>query len=203
MEAKKGTTTVGLICSDGIVFAADRRASMGYFIANRETPKIFQIDERLAMTVAGMVADAQTLVRVMRAEAALYRLQNGKPMSVQAATTLLANILFQYKLFPFYVQLLMGGYDDKPRIFNLDPLGGVTEEKFVATGSGSPIVYGLLEEAYREDRPIKDNLRLAVKCISVATKRDCATGDGLDLVAVHATQGFKQYAQEEIRKLME
>jgi len=150
-----------------------------------------------------MVADAQTLVRVMRAEAQLYKLQNGKPMSVQAATTLLANILFQYKLFPFYVQLLMGGYDEKPRIFNLDPLGGVTEERFVSTGSGSPIVYGLLEEAYREDKPIRDNLRLAVKCIGVATKRDCATGDGIDLVSIHSAQGFRQYSQDEIKRLME
>jgi proteasome beta subunit len=200
---KKGTTTVGLICSDGVVFAADKRASMGYFIANKDTQKVFQIDDKLVMTIAGMVADAQALVRLMKAEAQLYKLQNGKNISVQAATTLLANIMYQYKMFPFYVQLLMGGYDGKARIYNLDPLGGVTEEKFVSTGSGSPMVYGLLEEAFREERPIKENLRLALKCISVATKRDCASGDSVDLVSVHATHGFKQYSTEEIKKLTE
>ena len=198
-DAKKGTTTVAIVCSDGIVMAADRRASMGYFIAAKETQKVFQIDDRLAMTVAGMVADAQALVRYMKAEAQLYKLQHGKNLSVGAATTLLSNILFQYKMFPFYVQLILGGFDGKPRIYNLDALGGVTEEKFISTGSGSPVVYGILEDSYKEGKPIKENLGLAVRCITAAMKRDCATGDGIDVISVSA-QGFKAYTSEELKK---
>ena len=54
-----GTTTVGLVCSDGIIMASDRWATMGYFIANKDIQKIYQIDDRLSMTIAGGVGDAQ------------------------------------------------------------------------------------------------------------------------------------------------
>lgn len=198
----KGTTTIGLLCSDGVVLAADKRATMGYFIANKEVDKIFMIDDHLAVTIAGSVGDAQTIIRLIRAEAQLYKFEKGKPMPVKGAATLLSNVLNRYKLFPFLVQLLVGGVDDMPRIYNLDPIGGMTEEKFVSTGSGSPMAYGYLEEAFVEGRPIKENLRLALKALSVAIKRDCASGDGVDLVSV-SREGFRKYTKEEIKKLME
>ena len=203
-EAKtlKGTTTIGLVSSDGIVLAADKRATMGFFIANREVPKIYQIDDKLGLTVAGSVADAQALVRIMKAESQLYRMSYGKPMTVAAATNLLSNLMFQYKLFPFLVQVLVAGFDDKPRIFNIDPIGGVTEEKYVSTGSGSPMAYGLLEDTYKEDKNIKDNIRIALRAISSAMKRDCGSGDGIDVVTI-TDEGFKRYEKEELKKIQE
>ncbi len=198
----KGTTTVGLICSDGIVFAADKRATMGYFIANKDTQKVFEIDSHLGMTVAGAVGDAQALVRLMQAEAQLYKLDKGKPMPVKAATTLLANLLNQYKFAPFYVQLLVGGLDGAPSIYNLDPVGGVTEEKFVSTGSGSLTAYGYLEDSFRDNKPVKDNLRVAAKAIQIAIRRDAGTGDAIDLVSI-TKDGFRRYTKEDVKKLLE
>ncbi|RLG18556.1 proteasome endopeptidase complex, archaeal, beta subunit [Candidatus Micrarchaeota archaeon] len=201
-NAKKGTTTVGLVCSDGIVFAADKRASMGHFIAAKEVDKIHQIADNMALTIAGSVADAQTLVRVMQAELKLYKMRNEESMSVSAATTLLSNIMFQYKMFPFFVQLLLGGVDSKPAIYNLDPLGGVTSENIVSTGSGSPMAYGLLEDQYEEGKPIKENANLAVRAIATAMKRDSATGESIDLVHVDK-RGFKRYGREDVKKILE
>lgn len=198
----KGTTTVGLICSDGIVFAADKRATMGYFIANKDTQKIFEIDSHLGMTVAGAVGDAQALVRLMQAEAQLYKLDKGKPMPVKAASTLLANLMNQYKFMPFYVQLLVGGVDGESRIYNLDPVGGVTEEKFVSTGSGSLTAYGYLEDTFREGKPVKDNLRVAAKAIQIAIRRDAGTGDAIDLVSI-TKDGFRRYTKDDVKKLLE
>ena len=198
----KGTTTVGIVCSDGVVLAADKRATMGYFIANKETQKVFPIDKHMGMTVAGGVGDAQMLVRLLQAESNLYRLDKRKPMPVKAATTLLANLLNQYKYFPFYVQLLVGGIDEKPRVYNLDAVGGVTEEKFVSTGSGSLTAYGYLEDHYRDNRPVKENLRIAAKAISIAIRRDAGTGEGVDLVAI-TKAGFKRYTKDEVSDLLE
>ncbi|VVC71805.1 Proteasome subunit beta [uncultured archaeon] len=198
----KGTTTVGIVCSDGVVLAADKRATMGYFIANKETQKIFEIDRHLGMTVAGGVGDAQMLARLLEAEANLYKLDKKKPIPVKAATTLLANILNQYRFAPFYVQLLVGGVDDKPRIYNLDAVGGVTDEKFVSTGSGSLTAYGYLEDHFREGRPVKENLRVAAKAVSIAIKRDAGTGEGVDLVAI-TKAGFKRFTKEEVLDILE
>ncbi len=198
----KGTTTVGMVCSDGVVFAADKRATMGYLIANKEVEKIAKIDDRMAVTIAGSVADAQALVRIMRAEIQLYKLKKGKQMTVNSASSLLSNLMYQYKYFPFYVQILIGGVDDEPRIFNLDPLGGLTEETFVSTGSGSPMAYGLLEDSYAAGKPIKENLGIALRAITVAMKRDCASGEGIDLVSI-TKAGFRKYKKDEIKKMLE
>ncbi|HET6780113.1 MAG TPA: proteasome subunit beta, partial [Nitrososphaera sp.] len=65
-QIKKGTTTCALICNDGVVLAADTRASAGFFIADRHVMKIQKVDRHLAMTIAGGVADAQNLVDIMR-----------------------------------------------------------------------------------------------------------------------------------------
>lgn len=201
-DPKKGTTTVALVGKDGVVLAADMRASMGYFIANRETEKIHKLDEHVGMTIAGSVGDAQALVRWMQAELKLFRLQNGQPMPVKAASTLLANILFQQKYFPFLVQLIVAGVDDKgAAIYNLDPVGGVTTEKCTATGSGSPVALGYLEGAYKEYMKVDELLPMAVKAVAIAMKRDIATGDGIALVSV-TSKGYKAYSKEEIQSLL-
>lgn|SRR3989338_162046 len=195
-----GTTTVGLVCSDGIVMATDKRATMGYFIASKDVQKVFQLDDKIAMTVAGSVADAQALVRIMQAEFKLYKLKHGRNITVKSAATLLANIMYQYKYFPFYVQLLIGGMDEKGEIYSVDALGGVTEEKCTSTGSGSPMALGLLEEMYVKDGSIKENAKIAIKAVSVAMKRDCASGEGVDLITV-TKNGFRRFEKEEIAKM--
>ncbi len=197
---KTGTTTLGLVCSDGIVFASDKRATMWHFIADKNIQKVYRITDHIAMTTAGSVGDAQALVRYIQSEINLYETREGRQMSIKGATTLMSNILFGYKMIPFLVQLIIGGVDKTPHLFSLDPGGGITSENFISTGSGSPIAYGVLETNYKENKTIKENLSLAVKSINTAMKRDSATGDGVDLVSIDK-QGFKRYSKEEIEKL--
>ena len=123
-------------------------------------------------------------------------------MSVKGTATLLSNVLFGYKMFPFLVQLIVGGVDKKPALYSLDAVGGVTSEPFISTGSGSLIAYGVLETHYKKNKTIKENLILAVKTINTAMKRDSGTGDGIDLVSIDSS-GFKRYSKEEIKKLLE
>lgn len=196
-----GTTTIGLVCKDGVVFASDRRATMGYFIASKDIDKIYPLTDRIAMTIAGSVGDAQTLIRWMSSELKLYQLKHEKPPTVEAAATLLANILSQYKFFPFFVQLLIGGIDEKPRLFSVDMLGGITEEKYTSTGSGSPIAYGVLEELYKADKDIDINLPVAAKAVTAAMKRDAASGERVDLVVV-SKAGFRRLDKEDVARLL-
>lgn len=196
-----GTTTVGIVCKDGVILASDRRATMGYLIASKDIDKIYAISDKLAMTIAGGVGDAQTLVRWMKAELKLYELKHERPASVEAAATLLGNILAQYKFYPFFVQLLIGGMDERPRLFSVDMLGGLTEEKFTSTGSGSPIAFGVLEELYVEDSDISVNMPVAAKAVSAAMKRDAASGERVDLVVL-TKYGFKRMDKEDVARLL-
>jgi proteasome beta subunit len=196
---KTGTTTVGLVCRDGVILASDKRATMGFYIASKDVLKIAKINDRIAMTIAGGVGDAQTLVRWMKAEIKLYELKNGRPMSVEAAATLLANILSQNKFYPFFVQLLIGGVDSKARIFSVDMMGGVTEEKYTATGSGSPIAMGLIEELYSPSGDIKENVGVAIKAVNTAMKRDAASGEGVSVMLI-TQKGAVLLSAKDIKK---
>ncbi len=196
---KTGTTTVGLVCKNGVVLASDKRATMGYYIASKDVQKIEKINDRIAMTLAGGVGDAQSLVRWMRAEIKLYELKNQREMSVEAAATLLANILSQYKFYPFFVQILIGGVDKTARVFSVDMLGGSTEEKYTATGSGSPIAMGLIEELYKPELETEEAIRVAVKAVNTAMKRDSASGEGVTVMLI-TEKGAELLSKKEIEK---
>jgi len=200
----KGTTTIGLVCKDGVVLASERRATMGYLIASKKAQKIYQIDDTVGMTTAGAVGDAQRLVRIISVESSLYKMRTQEPMTIKAMANLLSSVLGAQRMIPFYVQLLIGGVDKNgPCIYSLDALGGKLEErKAVATGSGSPIAYGILEDRYREEITTADGADLAVRALHNVMKRDSASGDGIDVVIITEGQ-YLQMSEDDIKKKIE
>jgi proteasome beta subunit len=197
----KGTTTIGVVCKDGVILASDTRVTMGYFIAHHKGKKIYQIDEHLAMTIAGNVADAQKAVDILKANARLYKLNYERPMPINTAARVLANLLFSTRYAPLVTQVLVGGVDDTgPHVYNIDPFGSVTEEKCISTGSGSPIALGVLEDKYKEDVKIKDFTPIVVKAVKSAMKRDSASGDSFDVVIIDEN-GTKELSDEEKDKI--
>jgi len=205
---KTGTTTVALKCSDGIVLATDKRATMGYFISNKNTNKIFQLDKATAATIAGGVGDAQVVMRYVRAEAILYRMNRGSVMPVKSVATLLSNILNGNRYYPYLVMSIVAGIEkngnlkNKQRIYSIDPVGGLVEEDFVATGSGSPVAYGLLESEYSMKNPVKTNIPIALRAVSVAMERDAGSGNGVNLATITEKHGFVQYKDSDVKKLL-
>ncbi len=197
----KGTTTIGLVCKDGVVLASEQRATMGYLIASKDAQKIYKIDDTVGMTTAGAVGDAQRLVRVISVESSLHRMRTHEPMTVKAMANLLSTVLGAQRMMPFYVQLLLGGVDKTgPRIYSLDALGGRLEErKAVSTGSGSPIAYGILEDRYREDITTDEGADLAVRALHNVMKRDSASGDGIDVIIITKDQ-YTQMHGDDIKK---
>lgn len=200
--ALKGTTTVGVVCKDGVILSSDTRVTMGYFVAHKKGKKIYQIDDHLAMTIAGVVADAQRTVDVLKVNAQLYKLNVRRRMPVSSAARLIANLLFSARLAPMITQVLVGGVDDTgPHVFSLDPFGSLTEEKCVATGSGSPIAYGVLEDKYKEGSAIQDILSVVVRAVDSAMKRDAASGDSFD-VAVIDSKGYRELDDEAKKNIL-
>jgi proteasome beta subunit len=198
----KGTTTLGVVCKDGVILASDTRVTMGFYVAHKHGKKVYKIDDHLAMTVAGTVADAQRAVDILTVNAQLYKINLGRPLPVSSAARLIANLLFSARYVPLMTQVLVGGVDDTgPHIFNLDPFGSLTEEKSVSTGSGSPIVYGILEDKYKEDMSVKELLPVVVKAVNAAMKRDSASGDSYN-VAVIDNKGYRELTEKEKKQLL-
>lgn len=202
-ELKKGTTTVGITCKDGVVIATEHRATMGTLIAHKKTQKLFKIDDNIGMTVAGLVGDAQTLARYLKAEAELYRLKRGSQMPVRAAATMLANILNGRSYYPYWVQLIVAGVDDDGfHVYSLDAAGGSIPDDYVTTGSGSPYVYGILEDYYKEGMTMNDAIDLAIRGLSAAMKRDSASGNGISVASITKKE-FKELEDSEVTKRIE
>ena len=200
---KTGTTTLGLICKDAVILAADRKSTMGYLVANKNVEKILRIDEKMAMTTAGLVGDAQALERIIKAELALYDLQEERKPSVKAAAYLLANILYQRRFYPYWVQLLVGGFDTAPRLYSFDASGSIQEESdFFSTGSGSPYALGVLEALYKPVIDIEEGKRLAARAVKSATERDIASGGtGIDLVVI-TKDGYAKLTDKKVEELL-
>jgi proteasome beta subunit len=199
-QQKTGTTTVALKCRDGVILAADRRATMGNFISNTEAQKIYQVDDMIAATIAGGVGDAQSIMRLIKAEAKLYKMNRKQPMTVRASATLTSNVLNNNRYYPYLVMSIIAGVDSEPHVFSIDPVGGLMEEDYISTGSGSPIAYGVLEGGFKKDKTVAEMLPVAVNAIKVAQTRDSASGNGVSLASI-SKDGFKQYSQPEIAKL--
>lgn len=198
----KGTTTVGVACKDGVILASDTRVTMGYYVAHKQGKKVYQIDDHLAMTIAGSVADAQRAVDVLITNAKLYRIELGRPLPVSSAARLLANLLFSARYVPLLAQVLVGGVDDTgPHMFSIDPFGSLTEEKFVSTGSGSPVAYGILEDKFMDGAHVKEMLPVVIKAVNAAMKRDSASGDNYN-VAVIDSKGYRDLSEKEKRQLL-
>jgi proteasome beta subunit len=198
----KGTTTIGVVCKDGVIFASDTRVTMGFYVAHKHGKKVYQIDNHLAMTIAGSVADAQRAVDIVSVNARLYKINIGRPLPVSSAARLLSNLLFSARYVPLQAQVLIGGIDDTgAHVFSIDPFGSLTEEKCVSTGSGSPIAYGILEEKYREGAAVEEMLPVIVKAVNAAMKRDAASGDSFN-VAVVDEKGYRDLTDKEKKQLL-
>ncbi|OPY32023.1 MAG: Proteasome subunit beta precursor [Methanomassiliicoccales archaeon PtaU1.Bin124] len=199
---KTGTTTIGIVNTEGVVLASEHRATMGNFIAHKEVQKVFKIDDNLGLTTAGLVGDAQMLARYIRAEVELYKLKRMAPMTVKAAATLLANLLRRgggSQGF-YYVGLIVGGFDrEGGHVYSLDAAGGCISDNYVSVGSGSPFSYGVLEDHYKKDINLDESINLAIRSLNASMKRDSASGDGMAIITI-TKDGFVEVSADEIAK---
>ncbi len=191
-ERKTGTTTVGIKVRDGVVLAADTQASMGSMVESINVRKVLPITDRIAITTAGTVGDLQALARTLEAQAKYYQFTWGKPMTTRAMANLLSNILNENKWFPYMVQIIIGGYVDKPELASLDALGGLVFDNYTSTGSGSPFAIAVLEDGYRENMTIDEAKELAIRAVRTAGKRDVYTGKKKILVVTITKDGMKE-----------
>lgn len=200
---KTGTTIMGMVCKDGVVIATERRATMGTLIAHKATKKLYKIDVHLALATAGLVGDLQVLSRYLSAETNLYRLKRDRKIPVKSAATLMSNILNQRKFAPYYVQLILGGWDSKGgHVYSLDAAGGAIPDKYTAGGSGSPYVFGVLEDQYKDDLTVDEGIDIATRAMSAAMERDSASGNGIDIAVINEKE-FKMISEGEIKTRLE
>ncbi|MCS7103466.1 MAG: proteasome subunit beta [Candidatus Korarchaeum sp.] len=179
-------TALGLKFSRGVILAADRRVSYSSFILSKSARKVFSINERVGVSTAGLPGDFQELVDIARYNIIMYELENDKVATPTNVAKLLSILLYQGRFSGiYYAEIIVGGIDGGgPRVFVLDPAGGLMEENFAAVGTGAQIATGVLERNFREGMSESEAVDLAERAMREAISRDALSGDGIDLLVI-------------------
>jgi len=187
-----GATTIGVVCKDGVVLASERRVSYGYFVMSKSGKKVFQITDRIGAACAGLIADMQVLTKEVAVYLRIYAFERDRIASVRSAAKVMANLLFERRMFPYLAQTIVGGVDDEgPSLYVLDPLGSVMDDKFASVGSGSEIAIGVLEAEFKDGMTVEEGKVLVKKAAKAALARDIGSGNGLDFMTI-TKSGIKE-----------
>ncbi len=206
-QLKTGTTTLGIVCKDGIVLAADKRATAGNLIVDKRAEKTHILNNECAVTIAGSVSEAQLLIKLSRAELKLKEIRTNKKTSGKEAANLIGGLLYanlrKMSMFPGVAHFLLGARDHKGvHLYDLFPDGSVTEIiDYVSSGSGSVFAYGVLETQYKPTIPTQEAAKLAIRCIQAAIQRDNCSGNGIDIVVV-TEKDIRRITAKEIDAMM-
>lgn len=207
-QAKTGTTTVSIVCKDGIIMAADKRATGGGMILNKRVKKILPITDKIAVTTAGVVSDVQLLAKLLKAELQLKNIQTNRVSTVKESANLLAGMVYNTFRRPSMVMsiasFMLGGNDKEGcHIFELGIDGSVMEiDEFASDGSGSVFALGVLETLYKKNMSIDEGVKLAVKAVNAALQRDTASGNGIDVITI-TDKGVQWVLEKEIETKLE
>ena len=205
---KTGTTTLGIVCRDGIVIAADRRVSFGTsqgvaYIAGKH-PKIFEVFPNIIVTTAGQVSDTRKAIKIVRAELKLKELRAKSTPTIEQAANLFASILYQSirqpSMIPSIAHFLLAGYDKNGfYLYDIMPDGALEKvEDYAASGSGMTQVNPILDSEYKGSISVKEGIELARKCLTASMGRDPGTGEGMDIYVVEKDKIAPVSSQEAV-----
>ncbi|MEK6974721.1 MAG: proteasome subunit beta [Candidatus Thermoplasmatota archaeon] len=174
------TTTVGIKTADGIVLATDRRATMGYYVADKDVVKIEPLDEDSAITIAGSVSQAQSYAHMLRLNLEYTKARRGWALSPQELAKLAAHSI--QRAGGIYGQFILATRN--PAGTHLWDVGGdgslIVKKDYTVTGSGTGPAIGVLESAdWSKVKNLKDAVDLAMRAVRASTQRDVASGNGL------------------------
>ena len=201
---KTGTTTVGIVCKDGVILGADKRTTAGgQLVANKKTDKVVMVTDDIWVTTAGGASDCQLLVKLAQAELGLKRMRVHRKATVEEAAHLMSRMVYNNlrkpSMIPGISHFLLGGKDAKGHyLYDIFADGTLTLiDDFVGSGSGSIFAYGVLETLYNPEMTTEQGTTLVVKAINAAMQRDIFSGNGLDIIVVNK-DGVKKVLEKEI-----
>ena len=186
-EFMPGATVVGISYNDGVILAADKRISFGNFVVNKNIKKTFSVTDHVGAACAGMVADMQVLVRQVEALAKIRKLETRREVAPNSIAKLMSVIMFERRYFPLLTQVIVGGINEKPEIYTLDPLGSVLPDDYAAVGTGAEGALGIMDAEFKPNMSEEAVKELASRAIRSATQRDTASGDGIDILYITRT----------------
>ncbi|MCQ2972225.1 MAG: archaeal proteasome endopeptidase complex subunit alpha [archaeon] len=201
---KRGTTSIGIKCNDGVVLAVEKRTT-SKLVEPTSIEKIFKIDEHIGAATSGLVADARALIERARLEAQINKITYSEPIRVENLAKKICDMKQLYTqnggVRPFGSALIIGGvYNDTCRLFETDPSGALIEYKATAIGSGRNEALEVFEENYVDDLSLDGAINLAIDAIYAATdNKDSVENVEIAVISVD-DQKYKKLSKEEVQE---
>lgn len=208
---KTGTLTLGIVCTDGIVLAADNRQTyasgngVAYIAGTAE--KIHNINERILATTAGGASDSRRNLKLISAEIKLKELKSKEEVSMKEAASLASNLLFQNirqpSMIPSIAHFLIAGYDkDGISLYDASPDGYLQKiDKYQATGAPFESL-GILDVDYDSKMNVEDGVKLAIKTFNATKGRQPGVGDGIEIYVIKKDDIQKVLSQKVASELI-
>lgn len=164
---KLGSSSIGLTCKDGVIVISDRRVR-DKLIAPESANKIFEIDEHIIVTAAGILSDARVLVDNAQVLAQQNRVTYGSSIEPIAVVRMIADKKQMFTQYggarPFGVAVLLGGvHKGKPHLYTSDVTGNYFAYKANAIGENDEKIKEELRKDYKEDMTIEDGIKFTLK----------------------------------------
>ena len=129
----------------------------------------------------------QVLVRQVEALSKIRKLETRRNVPPNSVAKLMSVIMFERRYFPLLTQVIVGGINNKPEIYTLDPLGSVLPDDYAAVGTGAEMALGVMDAEFKANMTEEKAKELAIRAIKSAIQRDSSSGDGIDVLIVSKT----------------
>jgi proteasome alpha subunit len=164
-----GNTAIGLVYKDGVLLVTDKRI-VDKLVVPEAIEKIFQVDDHIMATAAGIISDARVLIEQAQLKAQQNRVVYDSPIDTITIVKSICDIKQMCTqsggLRPFGVSLLIAGVDESgKRLFETDPTGIYYQYKATVIGEGEPDIDEMLQKEYKDGMTLDEGLKLCVKAM--------------------------------------
>mmetsp|Transcript_14895 Transcript_14895/g.27545 ORF Transcript_14895/g.27545 Transcript_14895/m.27545 type:complete len:258 (-) Transcript_14895:34-807(-) len=205
---------VGVLAKDGVVIAAEKKATSKLLAAPKASEKLYMIDDHVACAVAGLTSDANVLINYLRKVAHNYKLQYQEPQPLEQLIQRVCDLKQGYTQFggqrPFGVSFLYAGWDRHYgfQLYQSNPSGNYGGWKATAIGPNNQAATTLLKKEYTEECSIEEALKLAVKVLNKTMDNVIPTPDVMEFSVLRMDEGTKKLRQhvmkaEEVQALLD
>ncbi|MBU0467244.1 MAG: archaeal proteasome endopeptidase complex subunit alpha [Nanoarchaeota archaeon] len=162
-----GSASIGIKCKDGIIIVADKRIR-DKLIDIESAYKIFEIDEHIIATSAGILADARVLIDHAQVLAQQNKVTYGSPVEPIIIMRMIADRKQYFTQFggarPYGVSIMIAGVNKgKPYLYASDVYGNLFTYKANAIGENDEKIKEILRKDYKEGLSIDEGIRFCLK----------------------------------------
>ncbi|TPP39649.1 Proteasome subunit beta type [Fasciola gigantica] len=187
-----GSAVIAMAGDHCAAIASDLRFGVNLQTVSMDFSKVQQLGPRIFVGFPGLVTDNQTVFQRLQFRKNVYELRENKSVKPQILTTMLANLLYERRFGPYFVEPVVAGIDqttEKPYVASMDLIGCVMEsDDFVVSGTCTEQMYGMCETLWEENMKPNQLFECISQCILNAVDRDCLSGWGARVYLIEPEQ---------------